>query len=295
MQLVDKRKRILFEAEVATEEKAVAMLRVLGLDATQKRAEFRGSSPILATQPRNFALGLGFAAVMFAWMFVGSALHHVTPFPLVFGIAPLALLAMLPSKIIVGVDGVLARWLWWKRFTPISKIKAARGDGTTRIALQLTNGKTQTLYTTSSKHHGGVHQQHRDLILARIHEAQRAHDELGPGADVAVLVARGERSTAEWRQALAALGENDTGYRRAAIREEDLWRVVEDPRAAADARAGAARLLRKGLDDEGKARVRVAAEATASPKLRIALEAATGNDDEAVDEALAELGSEKSA
>jgi hypothetical protein len=73
------------------------------------------------------------------------------------------------------------------------------------------------------------------------------------------------------------------------LREEDLWRVVEDPRASEDARAAAALLLRKSLDAPGKARVRVAAEATASPKLRVALEASISDDDAAALAALDEV------
>ena len=68
-----------------------------------------------------------------------------------------------------------------------------------------------------------------------------------------------------------------------------LTKVVEDPTASGDVRAGAAVALRTRLDEEGKARVRIAAEATASPQLRVALEAVAGESDEVAGEALAEL------
>lgn len=292
VQLVDKRKRILFEAEVEDEAQAIRMLHALGLSASQKRAEFRMSSPLNATQMRGFALGGAIAAFMFAWLFLASP-HFSAIWPIFAVMVPFSLLSALRAKLVVGVDGIHWRWLLWKRFFPMSQIVRARADGTTRIKLELANGKEEVLYTAGSKANGGVFQEHRDLVLARIREAKRAHGELGPGADVAALVARGERTLPEWKKALLSLQENDAGYRHAAIRPEDLWRVVEDPRAAADARAGAARLLRKGLDDEGKARVRVAAEATASPKLRVALEAALGESDDAADEALEALAAEK--
>jgi hypothetical protein len=54
-------------------------------------------------------------------------------------------------------------------------------------------------------------------------------------------------------------------------------------------------VLKNTLDDAGRARVRVAAEATASPKLRVALESATAGADERLEEALAELGEEERA
>lgn len=297
VQLVDKRKRILFESEVESEEQAVQMLNALGLSASQKRAEFRGASDIGATQGRMFAFGVSIAIAIAAMMAFSTG-HHVNPsFPMVLLAVPFSLLSAFPSKITVGVDGILMRWLWRKRFVPMSRVVSATADGSTRIRLELTDGSFQTIYTANNKRSGGVYTQHRDLVLARIREAMRAYREMGPGADVATLVARGERTPAEWKKALSALGENDASYRQAAIREEDLWRVVEDPRAAADARAGAAHLLRKGLDADGKARVRVAAEATASPKLRVALEAVAANagSDEAVEEALDALAAEKHA
>jgi hypothetical protein len=48
-------------------------------------------------------------------------------------------------------------------------------------------------------------------------------------------------------------------------------------------------VLHGSLDDDGKARVRVAAEATASPRLRVVLDAATTEQGAKVEEALAEL------
>src|SRR5262249_20710300 len=85
---------------------------------------------------------------------------------------------------------------------------------------------------------------------------------------------------------------SDRGYRQSAIRDEELWRVVEDPRAPQDARAGAALLLRRSLDDAGRARVRIAADAAAAPKLRVALDAAAAGSDEAIESALADLAPE---
>jgi hypothetical protein len=52
-------------------------------------------------------------------------------------------------------------------------------------------------------------------------------------------------------------------------------------------------LLRNALDAEGRARVRIAAEATASPKLRIALDAAVSDSDEGIDAAFAALAPEE--
>jgi hypothetical protein len=67
-----------------------------------------------------------------------------------------------------------------------------------------------------------------------------------------------------------------------------LWRVAEDAFASADARAGAAMALRAALDDHGRTRLRVAADACATPELRAALEAIASDEDD-VTQALDEL------
>ena len=86
------------------------------------------------------------------------------------------------------------------------------------------------------------------------------------------LLARGERPLDAWRADL--VHHRHGAYRDAPLAEEALWRVVEDPRTAEDARAAAAVLLRDGrAGEEASSRLRVAAE-EASPRLRVALLAA---------------------
>jgi hypothetical protein len=288
IRLFDKRKRIIFEARVSTEEQAQAMLRALGLDASQKRAEFRTVSPLAVRQQT----GIGVGAVAMAVMLLSRHfLHAAGPWPFISILGAFMLLVVFPAKVTVGVDGVLLKWLWQSRFIPMSDIVTIHAEGPTRIRLELRDGRVEIISTASAKQRGrrGVFTERRDMILARIREAWQTHRARGPGADVATIVARGTRSLEEWKRALATLEAADAGYRQAALREEDLWRVVEDPRASEDARAAAALLLRKGLDEPGKARVRVAAEATASPKLRVALEASISDDDAAALAALDEV------
>ena len=70
---------------------------------------------------------------------------------------------------------------------------------------------------------------------------------------------------------------------------EQLWRIVEDPSQKPELRAGAAVVLGGTLGEEGRARLRVAAGAVAEPGVRIAIEAAGGDDEEALAQALEEL------
>jgi hypothetical protein len=75
-------------------------------------------------------------------------------------------------------------------------------------------------------------------------------------------------------------------YRDAEIRDEDLWRIVEDPHSRPSVRVSAASLLRPQLDSIGRGRLRIAAEVTAHRRVRVALEAAASNDDRAMRSAL---------
>src|SRR5262249_62187220 len=76
------------------------------------------------------------------------------------------------------------------------------------------------------------------------------------------------------------------GLRSAAVPDEELWRVIEDPTAPMDARAGAAAAIGRDLDEAGRTRLRVAAAACAAPKLRVALSAVA--DEEEIEGAFAE-------
>jgi hypothetical protein len=293
VRLVDKRRRILFEAE-AGEEQALEILRVLGLDPGSRRAEFRGSSPLYATARRQIAVG----GIALALAFVlGSAFAHAAPAfePAFFlMLLPLMLAGMVPSKITVGVDGIHTRWLWMKKFIPMSDVRDVVASGDARIVIRFAGGREEVLYTSPvSKNDVRTYKvQHRDAVLARIREALATFRSQGPIADVTGLVGRGTRTRDEWLDALRKLrgGKMDGSYREAAVRSEDLFRVIEDPSAPEDARAGAALVLRDTLDDDGRARIRVAADATASPKLRVALDAAVTTTEGDAEQAVSAVG-----
>jgi hypothetical protein len=291
VRLLGKRGAIVFEAETE-EREALALLRALGLDPESKRAEFNGSSPLYATLARNllFVFGVVVASFVVSFLLASSGLSGGA-FPLL--ALPLILGAMVPSRIAVGLDGILVRWLWQRTFIPMSEIVEVDRVDDRIIRLRLVGGGDVRLYTSMRRRGQAtsrVAAEHRDAVLARIGQALRAFRARGPAADVSALVGRGTRTKSDWLTALTRLRDAEGGYRDAVVREDDLWRVVEDPSAPEDARGGAALLLRDSLDDAGKARVRVAAEATASPKLRVALDAAAGDaHEEAVRAALSDL------
>jgi hypothetical protein len=283
VRLLDKGKHILFEGEVE-EPQAVEILHLLGLDVGRRRAEFSGSSPLYATTKRNLAFVWGTFASAIAIGFVLGALGLESASGVAFlFVFPVVLGGMWPSRIAVGVDGILVRWLSREHFTPMSQIVSAHPLGNRAIGIQLTSGEVKTIYTSMARSRGLYAVQRRDAALARIREALTAHRagvDGPPTVDVAALVGRGSRTGSDWIDELGKLREGEGGYRSAVVRDDDLWSVVEDPTAAEDARAGAAMALRKSLDQAGKTRVRVAAEATASPKLRVALDAVAEESDE---------------
>jgi hypothetical protein len=68
-----------------------------------------------------------------------------------------------------------------------------------------------------------------------------------------------------------------------------LWEVLEDPRASETARAGAVVALGSAVDEETRERLRAVSDATASPKLRVVIAAASNAEDDArLEAALAE-------
>jgi hypothetical protein len=68
-----------------------------------------------------------------------------------------------------------------------------------------------------------------------------------------------------------------------------LWRVAEDPALDESARIGAAIALRSNITDGDRERLRVVATSTASPRVRIALDAAVSSPDEDLESKLRAL------
>jgi hypothetical protein len=113
------------------------------------------------------------------------------------------------------------------------------------------------------------------VALARALEA--AHRELADAPhDEAVeeRLRRAERSTRDWFDELGDLRRRVVqGYRDLSLGEDRLLALVESPKAASSARAAAAMVVAPMLDDDGRARVRAAADRTATPGLRDVIEA----------------------
>jgi hypothetical protein len=162
------------------------------------------------------------------------------------------------SKIAVGVDGVYLSGSGRTRFFAYRDLDGAQvsrgGD------LLLVRGKRTALRLQLH----GQDALKRDAILARIGEAiARVKD--GRSAIAAQLVS----TASPERLANAASGGGD--YRGAALTREQLWALVEGPEVDESARRMAAEALARTGDDSERARLRVAAEHCAAPRVRVAL------------------------
>lgn len=197
-----------------------------------------------------------------------SAAHKPHTFAFFFGL-----------RVTVGLDGILVAWplLGRRRFVAYGKITRVTATDT-RIRLKLTDGGRYDIETgTGAK--GEVSEGHRAL-LERIDDARAAYA-ASERAESVALLARGGRTTEAWVRELRALASGGAAYRAASLLPETLVRIATDPAETEELRIGAALALRATGDDEARTKVRVAAEASASPRVRLALTASTDDLDDA--------------
>lgn len=275
--LNDSRGTKVLDARVRDHEEGTALLAALGLDATKQRFTRDVASPLGAIlgPMRNKVLAfVGFLAVAGAFVVAGRS-----PVPAI-AVAALAMLVMAwPQRVEIATDGVVVSWFGRRRFTRFADVKEiaiARGA----VSLVLHSGKAIVVSRDDQM----------PAIAARLREAFDAYQQRGSDGVVAALVAREEREMPDWLTHLRGL--RSQSYREASIDDEALLRVVEDPGAAPDARAGAVVALRPTLSSAGRERIRVASAATAEPRLRVALDALADASEEQVEAELTRLREE---
>jgi hypothetical protein len=195
----------------------------------------------------------------------------------------------LPGRVALGADGLVVDWRNEKRFVPfadVSKVLAlgrnVAGKRFVGVAIALRDGDTVEVFLGED---GKRARRRVAELVERIGVALEAYK--GEEDVDASVLDRGDRTIDAWRTRLRAIGEgSNAGPREAPVPHEKLWRIVEDPRSAERARVAAAVALSSKLDDGGRSRLRVAAEGTAEPRLRVALESVAQGDDDAAVEVL---------
>jgi len=278
--------------EVDTRAQADQIVEALGLDTAHVAAAFEGGIGAVALLP--LLLGLAFVA--------NTRISHDPEVDTVVFAVKLALALLLVAGAltlrlarawwVVGTDGLLVRGAFRRpRFVPYAQIESLQVIGTA-VEARLRDGGSLLLHSRYDTMKGsrpivGVH-----ALMARIQQACARHGTQEPAVVLAPLLARGGRDVATWLRALGRLDDAREPFRVASIPRERLWSAVEDPREQVEIRAAAAGALRTDLREEDRVRMRVAATSCASPRLRVALEAAQSTDEVAFAQALDAVTSE---
>jgi len=247
-----------------------------------RRAIFRVSAN---ASPRFlfFVVGALLAPTLMFLSFDVLALKHVATLTLFLLVATGFLLA--PTTIEVGADGILVRPSLnrKRRFIPIASLEHCSPTGRRGVRLRYYNGVEEILETGRGDIDADADRA-REELYAEISDAMEAWRSNGSSVNAAARVARGTRTTEEWAALLRGIRGQDRDYRSGDLRDEDLWLVLESAAHPEEARAAAAVILRERGDD-AKKRIRIAADASASPRLRVALTSASESaevDDEAI-------------
>lgn len=289
--------------DVPDVETGRAILRSLGLDATQTVAEVNALSQVFSwSTAKQMGIFGAPSIAMFAGMAAGTRLFGhagvLMGVALFFALMVAVMTATLArTKVQIGADGILTRWFGKERFFPFSQIELVNPYQEKRlnktyvgVELLLRSGELVRILV-GQKQFG---EEEAGLLVERIGEAIDAYSRGGASGDASIL-GRNGRAPKDWVTSLRALGAGaNADMRTPPIPLERLWRIVEDASASALARASAAIALAPQVAPAERKRIRVAAETTASPKLRIALEHAASRDttDEELAERLAELEAE---
>lgn len=239
------------------------------------------------TRVGTFLAG-GIGLLVSAWIVLGPFIDEPLGgglLCLTFGVAPM--LADAFSRwaadigIEVGLDGVAMRSLMGVEMFRFADVIDVKVEGEA-LAIRTRDGRVHRF--TGPADHG-----ERAALEQRIREAMtaaRAH--VRDRSVLGAMLDRAGRSLPEWRAAIAKVLTAATGFRDGAVDEQEMVLLLDDVMASPEQRVAAAIALseREAL----RPRIRVAAEACASPKLRVALEKLSegGADDETLADAVAE-------
>lgn len=177
------------------------------------------------------------------------------------------------SRIVVGIDGVLVTGMGRTRVFGYAMFDEVREGGElSRDILLLRGGRVLVRLQLPDDEAPRV-----SGLVARLRDAMdRAAALRNNGADLMMQMAKAGGAASD-RLASSSRGT----YRQATMAREQLWELVEGPFADADARTIAAEALAPDLDAQDRSRLRVAAEHSADPRVRLALLALADDEDEA--------------
>ncbi|MBL8743043.1 MAG: hypothetical protein JNK04_18165, partial [Myxococcales bacterium] len=234
-------------------------------------------------------------------VFLGSILASIAAFVLVVPLGPsfvhptiiLATIGMIvgsfllvPSKVHVGIDGVSVETRLDSEFYPRARIRGV--TSTARGIRLVTDTGSIDIPLTSRFSLTGLEQDEQRALVAKIESLLASAPAKGRAG--AWRLERGSSRIDKW---ISTLLNARPGYREEEIGSEDLRDVLRSSESGPTRLAAAALLARRG-ETEDRERIRIAAQESASPKLRVALDKiAEGVDNEEELVALAEAVSEE--
>jgi hypothetical protein len=277
-------------------EEGRALLAALGVDPRRSVSKFRVRAPSLAQYVTRTRLAWISAAAFIASLlalpsfgWAGALLLLLVSF-LAFCVFALSL--TIDGEATVGRDGIAVRWLWARRFLPLADVAEARAEASLtwigsrrwRILLCDASGATLRELFVATQGRSVVRTEADAELEDRVAAlTERIRDAIAtrgaPTTVTAEALDRGTRTTTEWLTGLRALRERQETFRDGAPPDaEALFALIEDPTVPPSRRVAAA--IGLGAPAQGEVRrLRVAAKAAASPRLRLALEAvASGKD-----------------
>ncbi|MGH7282248.1 MAG: hypothetical protein ACRELY_12030 [Polyangiaceae bacterium] len=288
--------------EVLTRDEAKRLLAALGFGADRKQLTFTAESMVSVHGALSVFVGI-LAVLMGMWSdmrltpdrWLGSLAFHSA----IFFLAGFFLYWLMRSSIVVGIDGIAVRRaaVGRRKFTPYDEIVnvrhaiLSRNDQSGELDHVLVVDRKWGDDIRVSLRRGERNEDDAAGLVERIQEAMEARKSREIPVSVESMLERGERSVADWIEALRQIrASEEVHYRVAAVDREALFGAVEDATKKPETRIAAAIALGTQLDDQGRARLRVSAEAVAEPKLRVALEqVAEGADTEALTKILGDL------
>ncbi len=282
-----RRGRGTLDVELESTGDAAALVKALGLATGQSIATF--SAAIGGKWVRVGVPGVAVLALLLVQVLtvLTSGPIGAGPFllqALVLGPVLFAILA-LRARVLVGSDGILVgRTLFRSRFIPYGAIASVQCVSN-EIFVHLRAGPPIVLTTGAGNR--TQNETREGLVAARIEEARAAHASRTGSESAEALLAPGGRPVETWLREVRTLASAQQ-YREAMVDPQRLLRVATDAAAPAATRAGAALALAPAMGDDDRARLRVASETCADPRLRVALlRVAEGAPPEDVDEAVA--------
>lgn len=292
------------EIRVENEDAGREVLRRLNLDSSQKFVSFILPSPIYAYEGLRWCLNIAGLALITAtinFILFMSLLWIVSiKLFIAWAIGYFLLIQLTRVQLSIGTDGLRLRYLHKARLLRYRdiksiatfKLKARWIPDWAGVQIELESGESIRLPVAAKGNSGAAR---LGLVFNRLQEAFADHKQGKPVVSPEARLVRGERSLEAWVRDLRRAGAGAAAnHRIAPIPIETLLEVAEDPQADPIMRANAAIALGANTENgEFRNRLRIAAQATAAPRLRIALEqAATVDDEAALTEALAEVEAE---